>query len=41
MAEGLWLAPWEIAAAAYALALLFVRLPSGGRKTGRRKRSGG
>ncbi len=41
MADGLWLAPWEVAAVALALALLFVRRPSGGRKTGRRKRSGG
>jgi Peptidase family M28 len=39
MIEGLWLAPWEVAIAAFALALLFVRAPAaGGRKTGRRKR---
>jgi len=39
MADGLWLAPWEVAAAAFALALLFVRLRSGARKPGRRKRA--
>ncbi len=38
MAEGLWLAPWEVVLAALALALLFLRLRSGTRKQGRRKR---
>jgi hypothetical protein len=37
MVEGVWLAPWEIAAAGLALALLWVRAP-GARRTGRRKR---
>jgi hypothetical protein len=38
--DGLWLAPWEVAVAAFAMALLFVsvRAPAGGRRTGRRKR---
>jgi hypothetical protein len=39
MADGLWLAPWEVAAVAFGLALLFVRLRSGARKPGRRKRA--
>ncbi len=38
MVEGLWLAPWEVVLAALTLALLFLRLRSGARKTGRRKR---
>jgi Peptidase family M28 len=40
MVDGLWLAPWEVAIAAFALALAFVviRPPTGGRRTGRRKR---
>jgi hypothetical protein len=40
MVDGLWLAPWEVAAAAFAmaLALVVVRPAAGGRRTGRRKR---
>ena len=39
MIDGLWLAPWEVAVALFAFALLFVRAPAAGaRKTGRRKR---
>jgi hypothetical protein len=39
MVDGLWPAPWEVAIALLAFALLFVRAPeSGVRRTGRRKR---
>ncbi len=40
MVDGLWLAPWEVAAAGFALALglLVLRPATGGRRTGRRKR---
>ncbi len=38
--NGVWLAPWEIAVAALALALAFFGLSGGGRKAGTRKPSG-